>query len=103
MDNEKIVFVGQYPDSQQKSSLLESSGIPCRINAALHSGLMNAVSLNSIGPAEVLVPVGYYDQAIEILSIELQSINTHGDWICSKCKEEVEGHFDLCWNCQNPR
>ena len=103
MDNEKVVFVGQYSESQQKTSLLESSDIPCRINAALHSGLMNAVSLNRSGPAEVLVPTEFYEQATEILSIDLKSINTHEDWICSKCKEEVEGHFDLCWNCQTPR
>ena len=103
MYSEKIVFVGQYSESQQKCSLLESSNIPCRINAAHHSGLLSAVSLNSIGPSEVLVPIEYYNQANEILNIDLQSTNKQEDWICNKCQENIEGHFDLCWNCQTPR
>ena len=24
-------------------------------------------------------------------------------WQCLKCKEDVEDHFDLCWNCQANR
>ena len=24
-------------------------------------------------------------------------------WICSKCKQEVAGNFEICWNCQAPR
>ena len=24
-------------------------------------------------------------------------------WECARCGEDVEGHFDICWNCQSPK
>lgn len=29
-------------------------------------------------------------------------LNQKTDWFCQKCKEQNEGTFEICWQCQSP-
>lgn len=41
------------------------------------------------------------DKAREILAA--QAVAATGSWVCAGCTEEIEGRFDVCWNCGRDR
>ncbi|NKB33653.1 MAG: DUF2007 domain-containing protein [Pseudomonadales bacterium] len=44
-----------------------------------------------------------FDKAVSIIETEVKYPEVKEPWTCAKCKEENEGSFDLCWNCQTEK
>lgn len=58
--------------------------------------------------SRLLVPREFYFEVLWLIRravLDMQRVREHpeADWTCSKCGEEVPGHFDVCWNCETPR
>jgi hypothetical protein len=44
------------------------------------------------------------ERAAEIIeAADSASSETQETWVCIKCGEEIEGQFELCWNCGEQR
>ena len=99
---DRMVFAGEYVESQQIEQFLISQKIPCWINGEPHSFHRGAISFKCIPSSEVLVPPSYDDQALELINEDLNSPNDD-KWICPNCKEEVDIHDALCWNCRSAK
>lgn len=41
-----------------------------------------------------------FDKAASIIEKEIHNPEPMKPWICASCKEENDGSFDYCWNCQ---
>ena len=58
--------------------------------------------------SRLLVPREFYFEVLWLIrraALDMQRVREHPepDWTCPQCREEVPGHFDLCWNCESPR
>jgi hypothetical protein len=42
-----------------------------------------------------------YERACRVIDTEIDNPVFKAAWICSNCREENEGNFDVCWKCQN--
>ena len=42
-----------------------------------------------------------YEKAVSLIKRKFEGQTNKPSWICSECKEENEGNFNLCWNCQS--
>jgi len=63
-----------------------------------------AASIGVLGGARVLVPSCDATRAKAIIeSLPDDSENSDKPWFCGKCKEVVDGDFDVCWSCGNAR
>jgi hypothetical protein len=54
------------------------------------------------------VPIAFYIDALWLIQqVKAESAGVRegrtADWLCADCGEQVPGHFDLCWNCQQAR
>jgi hypothetical protein len=87
----------------------------------LHSvkNILSMHSIESIVKNEHTVPVGPqhginnifhelwllndedFDKATAIIESEFENPDPGIPWYCSKCGEENEGNFEVCWNCQS--
>ncbi len=53
---------------------------------------------------EIWVDSNHFENAKSILTTELETESApHPPWQCPQCKEEVEGQFNICWNCSHVR
>ena len=43
-----------------------------------------------------------YPNACKIIESSLSSENA-AQWLCTRCDEEIDASFELCWNCQRER
>lgn len=43
------------------------------------------------------------DRALALIEETKTQVSNAEPWICEKCKQDNEGNFDLCWNCQSSR
>lgn len=39
-------------------------------------------------------------QASRIIKDEFESVGSKDEWICSRCHEQNDGSFEICWKCQ---
>ena len=44
-----------------------------------------------------------FAKASSIIAEQLTNLEAAENWTCSKCNEENDGSFDLCWKCQTER
>lgn len=62
---------------------------------------------NIVG-SRLLVPAEFYFELLWLLrrSVkEIEQVRQHpgSPWTCPNCGEEVPHHFNVCWNCEQPR
>lgn len=81
----------------------------CVREAGIESILKNEYSAGGIGELspletwpELWVHEENFDKAKEIVE-QLTSKVSGENWECSKCNEENESTFEVCWNCQSSR
>ncbi|PCI71461.1 MAG: hypothetical protein COB38_05795 [Gammaproteobacteria bacterium] len=43
------------------------------------------------------------NKALSLIENESKKQAIKPSWLCGECKEENEGNFELCWNCQSNR
>ena len=100
------VFSSNIPlEAHAVRNLLEESGIPAR---AVGDSLLEVLPVGQIGPIDVWAPTADAARARDIVAgwtahRAQAPAADQTPWRCPKCGEEVEGDFDVCWNCEEPR
>jgi hypothetical protein len=83
--------------------LLENNGIDCLMKNQILSSGIGELPLNECWPEVWISDDDDFDRAMELVEHALSSPeNPPSSWRC-KCGEEIEGQFELCWHCGNPR
>jgi hypothetical protein len=113
VDDPVVVFTGTIWQAEQLRGLLEQAGI----EAFLRDEVMGridapALAAGAIGAVKVVVTREHAPRAEEVLRDfgAQQGAPQAGDgapvepapvppWVCVHCGEQVEGQFDVCWNC----
>lgn len=96
-------------DAHVAKLFLAEEGIVARISG---EQLQSAIGELPPGPPSapsLLVREADYESAkqlirqMESLRRLSESIPEQPPWSCPECQEEVDGTFDICWNCQHDR
>ena len=113
VDDPIVIFTGAVWQAEQLRGLLQNAGI----DAFLRDEVMGridapALAAGAIGAVKVVVTREHAAQAEQVLRDfgGERGMTDAGrtpavepppapPWLCVHCGEQVEGQFDLCWNC----
>lgn len=99
------VFVHQdYTRVGLYQSVLDEEKIPNFIRNQYTNNTMTELPSGLFFPALCVIHDTDYDRAMRVLgeAFDAPQMPT-ADWRCPKCREEVPGTFDLCWQCSASR
>ena len=80
-------------------NLLESHGIPVRINNAYLSGGAGELPLNECWPELWVTDDSQRQAAQAVVQAALNEEHHAASWRCPGCGEIIEGQFTACWRC----
>lgn len=83
-------------------NLLESSGVASQIKNEFLYSAAGEIPPTAIWP-ELWVDETDFEQARVIMEEAMADKSSLPSWRCEKCGEQVEGQFDICWQCGRPR
>ncbi len=83
-------------------NLLQSEGVECRLKNEFLYSIAGEVPPTMIWP-ELWVAESDFDRAQRVVNEALADKSGLPPWRCAECGEQVEGQFDLCWQCGAPR
>jgi hypothetical protein len=83
-------------------NLLQDAGIVAHLRNEFASGGVGDLSPFETWP-ELWVDDGEAEQASALISSDFLLESDCGEWLCSRCGERNDGHFQLCWNCTQAR
>jgi hypothetical protein len=110
LDDPIVVFSGTAWHAEELRGLLENAGI----EAFLRDEVMGridapALAAGAAGAVKVVVAREAVDRAADVLrdygALREGTTSAGVDvppappWVCVHCGEQVEGQFDVCWNC----
>ena len=85
-------------------NVLEAAGIRCFVRNEGLAGVIGEIPYVECWPELWVVRNGDALRAKGLLDQARQAVSNPGpDWRCERCGELVEGQFDSCWNCAEPR
>ena len=85
-------------------NVLEAAGIRCFVRNEGLAGVIGEIPYVECWPELWVVRNGDALRARGLLDDARQAASTPGpDWQCERCGERVEGQFDSCWRCAEPR
>ena len=88
------IFIHQLKD------LLAEKGIATIIKNELLAGGAGELPPTEVWPELWIVNKEDKEPAKRLVDNFLQSTKTKShSWICKSCGEEIEGQFNICWNC----
>ncbi len=82
--------------------LLQSNGIQAEVKGDQLFGLQGEVPFDdSTAPSVWLVNANELKQkkANSVINDYLNTVSEEKAWVCSRCNEENEAQFGVCWNC----
>ena len=80
-------------------NLLEVEGIACQVKNEYLLGAAGELPLNEIWPELWLENSIDYPRARAIIHQLLQDEPCAAPWVCPQCNEQIDGQFDVCWQC----
>ena len=112
-DDPVVVYTGTAWQAEQLLGLLENAGVESflrdevmgRIDApALAAGAFGAVKVvvtreNVLRAEEILRDFGGGSGVPVVTTVPASELPPLPPWVCVHCGEQVEGQFDVCWNC----
>ncbi|TWU23363.1 hypothetical protein Pla52o_28990 [Novipirellula galeiformis] len=101
-----MVSVREYADAFSAETIrirLAAAGI-----RSLVTGTDAAVALSMGGAGtdrlvRIEVASADYQRAVDLLRADERLIQSAGPWICSRCEEQNEPAFEVCWSCNKRR
>ncbi len=101
-----MVSVREYADAFSAETIrirLAAAGI-----RSIVTGTDAAVALSMGGAGtdrlvRIEVAPADYQRAIDLLAADEKLIQSAGPWICSRCEEQNEPAFEVCWSCNKRR
>lgn len=106
MSSDRLIVVASFESSvaaHAAVSYLEEQGIKAfMLDGALADTLwyLNTAT----GGAKVQVPEADTERAVELLRHRPPETDaTSSEWTCGRCRETVDGGFDVCWSCGGDR
>lgn len=100
--NERLIPLSEFPDSFQAETVrirLEAAGIPVIVTGTDAATALSMGGAGSDRLVRVEVAESLYDQAFALLSADRDRLATAKPWICSRCNEQNEPAFEVCWSC----
>jgi hypothetical protein len=98
------VFAGNWVDAELVNNLLATEGIPTIVAAA------KEIHPEQLGPVRGVYVLDRksFERAKEIVNRvrrgeTLKDPKTYRAWRCKQCNELIEGQFETCWKCGNPK
>lgn len=96
--------IGSYATAEAEvlCMMLERHGIPAATAPETGGVIMYA----PLPQASVWVNSGDRARAIELIKSSAETLDrdaARADWTCPTCHEQVEGAFEVCWNCGSER
>lgn len=99
----QIASFGNAAEAEQLRSVLEDHEVPAFVDGANANTALSHVG-SALGGVRVLVSVSDAQRAAEIIESLVEEDDTSGGpWFCGRCKKEVDGDFQVCWSCGEPR
>ena len=87
--------------------VLEEAGIRARVIGESLATMYGLVLTGASVSPRVCVFASHESRARQVIAAweeQRRADPTSGaSWGCPQCGEEVEGNFDICWNCQSPK
>ena len=95
------VFVHQgYTRVGLYQSVLDTAKIPNFIRNQYTNNTMTEIPSGLFFPTLCVLHDEDYDRAMQVLGEAFHAPRPPtADWLCPKCREEVPGTFDFCWQC----
>jgi predicted amidophosphoribosyltransferase len=99
-------------DAHFYRGILEAQGIPAVVMGEVLSAINPALGMVPGSLPTLCVRRGDVEQARAVLAEALargrpaakgEPVATEEAWTCPHCGEQIEGQFDVCWNCQAER
>lgn len=90
-------------------ALLKQSQIEAILEGDILASAGGELPLGWATAPQVMVLRKDFDKARQIVmdweatALEAQQAESQPMWLCPKCSEEIEGHYEICWNCQHIR
>lgn len=83
----------------QMQSVLESNGIATFVKNQFGSSVMGEVPFVEVCPQLFILNEKDLSKAQALLQETSPVETSDQSWVCSKCRTEIEGQFEQCWNC----
>lgn len=104
--DQPLTVLRDYTDRVEAETVrirLAAAGIKAIVtgeDAATALGLGGAVTWRMV---RIEVPAEDIERAAAILEQDRRLLLEAGPWICSRCHEQNEAAFEVCWSCSKPR
>jgi rubrerythrin len=98
----RVFATRNYYEAQMARGALESQGIAAMVTGeSLQTGVWGAAPVEE-AEIEVHVDRRHEERARAVIAAALAEPVDPASWICRHCGTDVEGVFDVCWNCGEP-
>lgn len=99
----RTVYLAANPvDAQLAADFLLDHGIATRVFDQYAWGGRGELPMDQF-PRLVLEDEACYERARRLLAQYERGVIAGPPWCCRGCHEQVDGGFELCWNCGQPR
>ena len=96
----KVTAVDSLITINHYKNLLESEGIPAFIRNEHLGSIVGEMPFQEVWPQLWVKNDLDFDRAVELINQQsLAAESPSVPWTCEKCGLEIEGQFEVCWNC----
>lgn len=87
----------------QIKEMLETKGISCFIKNEFAIGAIGELSPFDSWPEVWITNEKWQSKAQQLIQDLTALPKSTNKWHCSNCQESNDGHFEICWNCNNEK
>jgi len=106
MTTSNLVPIATYPNATEAELVrivLDEHDIQAFVDGANTNTVMSHIAIG-LGGVHVLVRDCDAERAAAVIDAVMDDVQTPPEpWFCGRCQVAVEGNFDVCWSCGQPR